>query len=896
MTTPNPTLSNGRYKVLSCIGKGGMAAVFLTFDTVLKTNRAIKVLHPEYMTRARIRQRFKTEAIAMAQLSHPNIVRVFDHGQEGLTSYIVMEYVPYGTLRNYLNTHGVLDAPQAVKVCLEIAQSLKEAHDKGIIHRDIKPDNILLDMKGAKLTDFGLARLNEQTSSNTHTQAVMGTFAFMSPEQRLSAKRITHQADIYSLSASLFSMLSKEDPSDLFDPSSQASLLSIIESEVADIISKGCQMDCAHRYQNIDSMIKDLMRVAESLPKPEDLNLIASESQTNVDLSELGRTWLYYTSDHPSGFETKEGVFVDSTEGRLENSYETFVIEGIEEEFEKNSSQDKVIEGHHYKKYLITLGLIFSVIALFSFFTLEKTEMGNSNLEFELFQPKTPEDELGFEKLIQVLLSGELSQAERLLTPYLERYPNEPAVHSVSATLYVLQRKNIASAVAADQAAFLSTERHEPLAEMIVLAARSWKEEAKFQVFQPQWSELREAANSPLVELVYLISIRLYQDPKLMMKEIAEAKIKYPKDVAFLLFETLYLQENNRTTELLELLEASIQAHPTVTNFQLERGIELYRQGRLEVAEDVLLQVLRQDSNLNQARLFLAGIYTQRNDEAQKNEQFFHALGDTATQSEQLFFLKHHGSQLANVGQLEDANKVWQFCVSLSSKAGMHSEATDCIVNAIFAQIMIGPVSGPEWDGLLLQLERQLLNPNRNDILGHFWSIVLQYAKGIAAVRNGQIDAALSHLRTISSLETRLRVYNRDDFFSSSLELELLISSEEGGTPEGYQTLLDSMLSVSNGDCFDVFRRAEVADKLNRDDEVGSLLSRIFKRECSEDLSNQGMINASALIWSAQRAISSGDVVKAQEKLDGFENTWAQADSNLGLVKTKDQIRIRISE
>ena len=108
MSSVNPTLADGRYTILRLIGSGGMAAVFLAEDSILRIERAIKVLNPTLVVRPKSRERFSTEAIAMARLNHPTIARVFDHGQEGMTSYIVLEYLPHGSLQRYRSSHGRL--------------------------------------------------------------------------------------------------------------------------------------------------------------------------------------------------------------------------------------------------------------------------------------------------------------------------------------------------------------------------------------------------------------------------------------------------------------------------------------------------------------------------------------------------------------------------------------------------------------------------------------------------------------------------------------------------------------------------------------------------------------------------------------------------------------------
>ena len=126
-----------------------MAAVFKAYDTSLKIDRALKILKPEFLLGDDVRDRFQT-AVAMANLKHPNIVQVYDLGLEGMTLYIVMEYIPYGSAKSYVSANGKMTVGQAAKVCLDIARALGYAHEKGFIHRDVKPDNILLTAEGAR--------------------------------------------------------------------------------------------------------------------------------------------------------------------------------------------------------------------------------------------------------------------------------------------------------------------------------------------------------------------------------------------------------------------------------------------------------------------------------------------------------------------------------------------------------------------------------------------------------------------------------------------------------------------------------------------------------------------------------------------------------------------------
>jgi eukaryotic-like serine/threonine-protein kinase len=195
------------------IGAGGMSAVFLGRDEVLDRPVAVKILKPE-LGKTDIGTRFRREGRTAAKLSHPNIVQVYDAGEgefEGReTSYIVMEYVPGGDLKRLIDQRGALSGGDLARLS-EVAAGLAHAHKRGVVHRDIKPHNILLDENGnPKLADFGIARALDATTA-TRTGAYLGTAAYSSPEQ-LRGERVTPKSDIYSLGATLYHAAVGEPP------------------------------------------------------------------------------------------------------------------------------------------------------------------------------------------------------------------------------------------------------------------------------------------------------------------------------------------------------------------------------------------------------------------------------------------------------------------------------------------------------------------------------------------------------------------------------------------------------------------------------------------------------------------------------------------------------------
>ena len=201
----------GRYEVKSELGRGGMAAVYLAFDPRFKREVAVKVLPPQLLADPVYRARFEREAQTIAALEHPAIVPVYDYGEEEGQLYLVMRYMPGGSLAEKLNK-GTLLPGEVVHIIARITSALDQVHARGIIHRDLKPGNILFDQYGeAYLSDFGIARLTEATTTLTGA-AIVGTPAYMSPEQARGDLDIDGRSDLYAVGAIIFQMLSGKLP------------------------------------------------------------------------------------------------------------------------------------------------------------------------------------------------------------------------------------------------------------------------------------------------------------------------------------------------------------------------------------------------------------------------------------------------------------------------------------------------------------------------------------------------------------------------------------------------------------------------------------------------------------------------------------------------------------
>ena len=260
---------DGRYEIREKIGVGGMAQVYKAYDTIEDRIVAIKILKEEFVSNEDFVRRFKNESKAIAVLSHPNIVKVYDVSFGDLIQYIVMEYIEGITLKEYIESHGNLSWKESVNIVMQILRALQHAHDKGIIHRDVKPQNIILTSEDTiKVTDFGIARF-ARSEHKTMTDKAIGSVHYISPEQA-RGDVTDEKADIYSLGVILYEMLSGTLPFEAEsavivammqlqnDPKPLREINPTIPLGLAQITMNAMQKEVLRRYQTAAEMLCDL--------------------------------------------------------------------------------------------------------------------------------------------------------------------------------------------------------------------------------------------------------------------------------------------------------------------------------------------------------------------------------------------------------------------------------------------------------------------------------------------------------------------------------------------------------------------------------------------------------------------------------------------------------------
>lgn len=373
---------NDRYEIIKSIGEGGMANVYLAYDTILDRRVAIKVLRGDLSNDEKFVRRFQREALSASSLSHPNIVEMYDVGEDNGIYYIVMEYIEGKTLKQLIKKRGSLTLSEAIDIMLQLTDGISHAHDSYIIHRDLKPQNILIKEDGMiKITDFGIAMALNSTQL-TQTNSVMGSVHYLPPEQA-SGKGSTIRSDIYSMGILFFELLTGNLPFK-GDNAVEIALKQMrddiprirkknpaIPQSVENVVLKATAKNPKNRYADAKEMHADLLTVLND-ERMEEKRIDFKYPEHDFDDNTRTITTVKKKTDekiketeHEEDEIPKEKVDNPKEETKEETTEEVKKEEVIEEE---ENEEDKIVKGTNTVIWILTGIFTVAVIAVVSVF------------------------------------------------------------------------------------------------------------------------------------------------------------------------------------------------------------------------------------------------------------------------------------------------------------------------------------------------------------------------------------------------------------------------------------------------------------------------------------------------------------------------------------------------
>lgn len=398
------TILGSRYELIEKIGEGGMAIVYKAKCLLLNRYVAVKILKPEYCNNIEFMNKFKKEAAATASFSHNNIVNIYDVGSEGNINYIVMELVKGKTLKQIIKENAPLKTEDILNISIQIAKALECAHKNNIVHRDIKPHNILVTEDGTvKVTDFGIAKA---TSSDTitHTNKVIGSAHYFSPEQA-KGKVVDNRTDIYSLGIVMYEMATGKVP---FDGESAVvvalkhiqdniippkNIINTIPESLNYVILKAVEKEPVRRYISAEEMLFDLRKMQNNTYKINDLNKNHDEFTKVMDLSEIDETIAGDNFKNKSFYENKD--FKEEYED--DQDYKTMK----DRRKKPNSDKKKWLIGIPITILVIVLGIVTGNM-LYNFNSVDKKELKVPQIiGIEVNEAKKMVEDLGLKFTIQ---------------------------------------------------------------------------------------------------------------------------------------------------------------------------------------------------------------------------------------------------------------------------------------------------------------------------------------------------------------------------------------------------------------------------------------------------------------------------------------------------------------
>jgi serine/threonine protein kinase len=918
MTDEYPSLCGGRYIITKCIGSGGMGAVFRCYDQRLKVDRAVKILRPELVSRSDTRQRFTREAVAMAKLSHPNIVQVFDYGQEALTLFIIMEYLPYDSVQGYLNKVGPLSDGQAVKICLQAAQGLLYMHEKGQVHRDIKPANLLLTDKTVKVSDFGLVKADID-ELNTQSNAIMGTFAFMSPEQRLGTKTIGHQTDIYALTATLYMCLTCKTPIDLYQSSERERVFVDLNPHLTQIMERGLEADQKERYSSIDDLITDLQSFLEVTTDTEPFLLsevdLDTEPQSSIELNKL---WAEYTSqpsynasflddtiapnsqDHNHNLESTIAPAEPQHSDPLDQSLSESISEVEVDQFAPTLPQNTAKPISMIKSMSSLLILIMFLFLMSRLFWAdEKATVLNSAEEstkssYALLNMDTAQksEQVLFKTAQTSMLQGDYALADQQFGQLAKTQGNHPYLNILRRlNSYIRWNAYQGLSTLFLQSSYLDLNE-KPKPYMIMLNAIKMSADSSIgsEALEQRWAELRQTYPGPISALLYLVMTK-HIWPDLYSLKLNKLREEYPHIYVFKDLEIKVLKDQ-KSDQVMELIETLLKEDSEVSSIALTYAAEKEEIGQLEAAESTLKSLLSKSNLKIETHIILARIYAKRFQEAKRIEQMIMALSDQVAVRDQVVFLSLHGEDLVRLGQVNEAMKVWQFCQSVENPN------QDQLLTVTQADCLIKKLQTASWfeqttliRSTIKEIKETLIGLQGHKEIQQLLTLMTMEAEAKLALIQDQDHGRYQQILTqLKHLQQRPLSASLHQSMITRLALFTLI--HQGEDSEIIDALKNrSHQPVEKRSCDALYQDILLMNHLSKPklEEKESLLRSIIKGQCIQESTYILLMRSAQVMW-ARLLFNEGKRIESFKLVQAVLETWKNGDPNLALMKEARQI------
>ncbi len=888
---PDPT----RYIIEGELGSGGMAVVYLARHRELGSVHAIKVLS---LSSPQLRARLLQEGRLQASLRHPNILSVTDLVELNGQPALVLEYVEGPSLAQLLAARR-LTLAQADQLGREILRGVSAAHRHGLIHRDLKPDNIMLSVADGvvtpKIADFGLAKLTEgdgPTSVRTRSGAAMGTPSFMAPEQIRDASTVDARADVFSLGAILYEMLSGrrafdgDDTMEIFQRVSEGRCVPLRE-HVPDLpdrllraIDGALQPDRDRRFNDVEQMLVLWTGGAAGAPAP--LTQPSSwDAHTLTQIEQLSTRPEPRSAPDPGEERRSDETFIALTALETDSSpppssgapvtrvSSTGSIAGTT----ASAAAAPPVTRRRFRLWPLGAAALTSLLVVGWLILRGATERGPT---MQLQPDATSTERAAFDDARDALLDGELSLAERRARVLLELRPDDPGPHLLVAFVSAFRHRPSIAISELQTAAELAGPRADSTAQLSRLARRSAMGTDDPARVLADWEALhRQAGDDPLA-LLLQASLPIADSLESRLALVDRAVAAAPGRALVYAYRGWLLDENGRVEEARDALQAGITQAPASPWLHYLLGVSLETHDDAAAKRELLL-ALRQDGSLTQARMALARLLLREGDEAGRLEQVQALSGPTTPGADRLPFYMSHGHALAWRGRLAEAEALWSQCVEEGFAEAQPGAAARCAFAAQLTCHYLGlPGNQARW---LEPLAESIQQPEMNEIDRAAFAPTVLKVEGEQAIAQGDLDAARRRLERLSALDEGDLAFRPKEWFVGDLEIDLLLAEGRGG--EALERL-DQLSPIAR--CRRAWTRSRALDTLHDEVALTSQLEEMLEIDCGSEI--YGPIFAVlARVRLSELRRSAGDPVGTEAILEQIDALWPDADTDLPLMQ-----------